>query len=431
MGLMALCNGPWTLPLDRDILATHYGEVRRTFRHHVRPTRRQIHPLLGSFTQFLQLPLELQQHILSFCDSATLFQLMHVSSTTRDEAKKLFWSEPTTRYYIRGFWPLAGGYIGHTSDDVEALALMQHIEIDFRGMPSILFAGWDDGELEWVDPDRKDIPNDSVDQVIAMFWETLRLRFPRVTHVVLSDTALDDPGAPPPNELVQLAHGSPASIAVAISSLNRESRHPQVSRYLWQQVRCDGSPTTWELVDSAWTPRRVFPPLNVFSGPVGLYRRLHKLEEIYIGMLGARPLLSYQATEAYYLHIRRGPCVCPFPKCGRQFELPGLWTAHIIEVAHDDVHEGEVPPPPCETLRSLLERHTSSMVLLNQRMAEERSRMEAAWGAEGSQQRTDATREFLQQLLHDPLYARQKAPEESFIWGQYQLSMEKENIYDE
>lgn len=55
---------------------------------------------------------------------------MHVSSTVRDEAKKLFWSESTTRYHIYGYWLFSGGYPAHACHDSESLAYMQYIEVD-------------------------------------------------------------------------------------------------------------------------------------------------------------------------------------------------------------------------------------------------------------------------------------------------------------
>jgi hypothetical protein len=272
--------------------------------------------LLGSFTQFLQLFLELQQHILSFCESATLFQLMRVSSTTREEAKKLFWSEPTTRYYIHGFWLLTGGYTGHTTDDVEALALMQRIEIDFECLPSILFTAWEDGDLQWLDKDREGLPSDYSEQQVAKFWATLRRRFPAVTHVILSDQRLRDPGAPPPDELTQLAQGAPDTISTAVSSLQREDRHPQLSRRLWQQIYGEGSSSTSKLVDLSWTPRRVLPPLKELAGPVGTHRLQLHHQGKYIYKDSARRILLIQATEAYYLHTHVVHASAPFRDAG-------------------------------------------------------------------------------------------------------------------
>jgi hypothetical protein len=66
---------------------------------------------------------------------------------------------------------------------------------------------------------------------------------------------------------------------------------------------------------------------------------------------------------------------------------------------------------------------------MRQQMADERERLQAAWGEEGSQQRTDATHVFLQQL-HGPLYACEKFPEESCLWRGYQEYMNDEDMYD-
>ena len=128
-GAYIVPKGPWTTSLNWNTLATPDREIRSTFHHHVQ---------LGescqqgsSFPQFMRLPVELQHHILGFCDDATLFALMHASSNTRDVARKLFWSAPDTRYLIEGEWLLEGGFIGFTLRNVEALACMTHIEVDF------------------------------------------------------------------------------------------------------------------------------------------------------------------------------------------------------------------------------------------------------------------------------------------------------------
>jgi len=157
-------KGPWATLLDWDLHATDDGETHTPFRHHVRPGRKKRHTSKGGFPQFLHLALELQQHIISFCDGATLWQLMCVSST-RDEAKKLFWSDSTARYHIWGWWLLAGGFPGHTYDDLEALGRMQYIEVDFDIVRSILNSGWEDGSNYGIE----DPPEGYAEQQIARF----------------------------------------------------------------------------------------------------------------------------------------------------------------------------------------------------------------------------------------------------------------------
>lgn len=121
-----LTSGPtWTDPLDWDLLTTISCEKLELFARHVR--------LLSdpkwtpSFLSFPCLPLEVQVHILTMCDSATLFSLMHVSTTMRKEASKLFWSDPNVWYTIEGSWLLSGGLAGDTYYVVRALQYMQRI----------------------------------------------------------------------------------------------------------------------------------------------------------------------------------------------------------------------------------------------------------------------------------------------------------------
>ena len=320
-------KGPWITSLNWGLHATVDGETRTPFHHHIQAGQEQTDDSSnGGFSRFPHLALELQQLILSFCDGATLWQLMRVSSTTRDECKKLFWSEPSTRYYVRGWWLLAGGYPGHTHDDLDALARMQYIEVDFDGVSSILGSGWEDGVLKFSSNSAEDLPRNHMEQQMARFWTTLRRRFPRVIDVVLSDTRYDDHGAPAPKELTQLAGGSPHGISTGVSCIQTDDkrRARPLSRHFWRQTRRDNNPSTWELVDPAWTPRSVLPPLSEHSGPLGEYWRLiYEEDDRYFYLHFARQLLAIQATEAYYLHTRQAPCVCPFPECGLQFELPG------------------------------------------------------------------------------------------------------------
>lgn len=149
---------------------------------------------------------------------------------------------------------------------------------------------------------------------------------------------------------------------------------------------------------------------------------LYEENDHYVYLINARQLLPLQATEAYYLHTRQTPCVCPFPECGLQFELPGQWAAH----ARDSAHNGDVPLPPCESLRAAFEHHDMSLKLMRQRIGLERARMREEWGEVGSQQRIYAKEQFLKQLRDDPLHEGDKAPEESSMWRRYQRDMNGE-----
>lgn len=57
---------------------------------------------------------------------------MHVSSTLRDEASKLFWAHPDAFFLVESHWLLQGGYPGPTHWDTAFMAYVQNIEIAYE-----------------------------------------------------------------------------------------------------------------------------------------------------------------------------------------------------------------------------------------------------------------------------------------------------------
>ncbi|KAH3994944.1 hypothetical protein HBI56_164580 [Parastagonospora nodorum] len=415
-------NGPLTPCIDWNLLATVYGGTRRAFCHHVRAEQPGIVASNARFPHFLRLPLELQRHIFTFCDSASLFQLMHVSSPVRDEAQKLFWSKSTTRYHVYGYWLFSGGHPAYSCHDPESLAYMQYIEVDFDPYTPPTFSGWDGRKLRYL-LESENVSSGYVDKKFAEFWSTLRSCFPSVIDVVLStEYGSHDFGSPAPFELTKLADECPETISVTVSGLlnpkPHSTRYP--SRRVWQKTRHKHSSSSWRLGDTAWTRQSIFPPMKKFAGPVGSYVGLAYNEQKLYRLSWARPLVMLQATKVYHLHFRPRPCHCPIKECGQEFEAPSQWVAHFIESEHNPK---ELCLPPCEPLQDLFKLHDASLALLDQRINCTLASMQAAWGKEGSQQRNEVERAFLQQLQYDPLYAEGKAPDESSLWRNYQLAM--------
>lgn len=112
------------------------------FAHYVQPNTVGLEKLT-SFPLFPLLPRELQLHVIDYCSQATLYQLMQVSSITRDKAKQLFWSHQEARYRVDGEWLLTGGFTGHTYDATDFLANVQQVELHFASMDSFTF-DWPD-----------------------------------------------------------------------------------------------------------------------------------------------------------------------------------------------------------------------------------------------------------------------------------------------
>jgi hypothetical protein len=412
-GAYIVPKGPWTTSLNWKTLATPYRETRSTFHQHVQSGD----DISGSsFPQFIRLPVELQRHTLRFCDGATLFALMHASSTTRDEARKLFWSDPDTRYLVEGGWLLRGGFIGYTHDDVEALACMTHIEVDCSevDLPRHLVSYEDKRPWHRIQPTDEDMQ-----QGVERFWSTLCQVFPRAVDIVLSEDIPFDTAAPVPFGLVSLAKGCPVKIRVSLSALQRDANHyVRVTRRRWQ-----GASNAWKIVDLEWARQSVLPPPKIFRGPVGAFHYIDYSWELECYLHFARQLLVIQATEAYYQQAGRGPCVCPAPGCGLRFELPGQWAVHVVDA---NGHQDDLPPPPCQALQAQFKNHFARLDGLKQQRADMLEKLRQEWGEDGSQQRSNATEAFLYQLQYDPLWAQRCSPIESDIWCRYQREMNDE-----
>jgi hypothetical protein len=408
-------RGSWTTELDWNLHATHDGEIHVPFQFYVRP--RDGHQRAESFLQFLQLPAELQIAIFHHCDSAVLFQLMRVSSKTRREAEKLFWSCPDSWVQIDGPWLLAGGFSGHTYNAIDFLARVKQVEVQFGGLGPLSHNAWEDGVRQYA----KRPPDHIRDQQINKFWQTLQWRFPCATNVVLSGLSGDDAGVPPPAAYTITAEKCPSRIRTSVSCLQPiTGHHARKTRTLWRQTRPDSSQlATWEVVTLDWTRQIVLPPHRTFSGPVGAFCRIGYYHSLCFYRHFASQLLLIQATKAYHLHPDQRPYICPFSGCSLQFELPGQWATHMIDIGHDP---GEIDPPG-ELFRISFKDHFARQARIEQQYVDDMADLRIQWGKEGSQQRMDAEQAFLTQLQHDPLYTHEKPPEESVIWLHYKRTM--------
>ncbi|KAH7396094.1 hypothetical protein BKA66DRAFT_566603 [Pyrenochaeta sp. MPI-SDFR-AT-0127] len=409
---------PCTDPLNWNLYASFPGETYVPFQEHVQPE--QTCQLEAFFPQFLQLPTELQLRILGFCNSATLFQLMHVSSAVRDEARKLFWSDPGSRYVVHGAWLQAGGFSGHTLYAIDALAQMKHIEVNFGSGGPFKHNSWGDGKLKWTRVPTTEVAERQADA----FWQTFQRCLPCATDVVLKNFGNIDAGEAAPAGLTMLAERCPARILASTSCLQKEAgcRH-LLRKSLWHQVWPDhNQPATWELVDSFGdTTQSVLPPARTFYGPVGAFIRLDYNWQCLCYLYSARSLLLIQAIEAYYTKNPQAPFVCPVSECDFRFETPRAWALHASDVNHTIELK-----PPNETLEALFSEHDARLARTNQEIADDTARLRLQWGEEGSEQRKNIEEDFLYQLEHDPAYTQEKPPRECAIWLRYQREMNNE-----
>ncbi|KAF2820794.1 hypothetical protein CC86DRAFT_374124 [Ophiobolus disseminans] len=411
-------RGPWTGKLNWNLRATYRGETYVPFHVYVQLDNTH-QPSARDFRQFTQLPAELQLQIFCYCDSAVLFQLMHVSSATRRKAEKLFWSCPDLWWKVDGDWLLAGGFSGHIYYAIDFLASAKQIEVEFSDLGSFSHNAWEDGERQYAKP-----PPDHVrDQQIHNFWQTLQRRFPNATDVILSEWTADEAGTPPPAGLRITAGKCPTRIRTSVSCLQKVAKYPrQETRSLWRpRYPSSNQLGAWEVVTLDWTRTSVLPPHKKFSGPVGAFCRIgHDKYQNYCMQSAIRVLRIY-AIEAYYLQNRQSPSACPFPGCGLQFALPGQWAIHAIDARHDEGID-----LPSKQLRSLFQDHSARLARIQQQCTDAMEGLRSEWGKEGSTQRTEAEHAFVSQLQHDPLYTHEYPPRDSSIWRRYQREMNNE-----
>jgi hypothetical protein len=409
-------EGPWTAPLNWDLHATTFGEAHIPFALHVKTASTQ-----PTTFQLMRLPKELQFQVIHCCDNATLFHLMHVSSWTRREAGKLFWSDSDVWYLIHAPWILAGGFAGHTYYDVEPLAHVQQIEMDFGRDYSIMRnldrRVWRDGRSHLVPVSAT--PDSVMEQRIHGFWQLLQRKFPGATSVVLSETRRETENFGLPDWLTLMAEKCPAGITTFVSILRTQVEYPMLAkRSLWHIRSRDGTRVIWERINPNWRRKSVLPPVKEFRGQVGEFYRIGYWDKCVAYLNWARRLLLIHAVEAYHLKTGRELKVCPAIECSWQCDIHGQWASHAIDVGHDlDI---VLPSPELETLFA---QNQARIRLLKEKYSAELIRMRSRWGKEGSKDRVDAEQAFLNQLQHDPLYTHEYTPRESAIWQSYQSTM--------
>lgn len=348
--------GPWDKPLNSDLHINWEGEPQIPFALYVQlRSVLETHMACTPFPQFCLLPVELQRHILFFCDAPTLFQLMQSSSSTRHEAKKLFWSNPDTWYCIDGCWLHHGGYAGTTFEDLSSLIDVRRVNICFHNLEP----------RDWTKPKHRDemdkVPHDNdneyilkatdeilqgIEDEIRQFWRLLQDLCPHLTHVLISTKARRrDPWDSPQSFLVRFLQLCPAGINVSVSLgqgpsyLSDPNSKSRMERSLWvlhdNTADLDGIADQWEKLLTDWTPQIISLPPKKLQGPVGAFERtLYRLEQSYMRER-ATELLLIDAIERHHFHQKHEPFACSAPECTVSFNAPGEYFEHAIKTCHD------------------------------------------------------------------------------------------------
>jgi hypothetical protein len=400
-------KAPWKLPLDWKKEVNHTGEPRVSFPRSVRSELTPAHIPSAFFSSWQDLPLELQNHTISLCDRPTLYALMQCSSALRCEAKKLFWSDPNAWYFLSGKWLLDGGYAGETHHTLAFLIHVERVEIHFDYMSSMF---WNQDGKRQVDSHPEE-PY-SIEGRIHTLWQSLQIRCPRVTHVIVTETRQCDANEPLPHELATILRMPPPGISVTVSILRKIRNSIHLERSRWQRV--DGR---IELVERNAMWRTVQPPPKVFRGPVGAYQQVyHTFGRVHEQRFATR-YICIEARERHHFDGRNEPFTCIRSDCNVRLEKSGDWIVHALATNHDTELNH---PVPLEEHKDVLERREVYLKQMHEQdINEPLARMSEAWGEPGDEGRAIVQWAWWDQLENDPLYAHGKPPAECSTWQQF------------
>ena len=406
----AIAEGNWQRPLDFSLHSATQGELSVPFSRHVH----QLNPTLSeaSFQQFTRLPAELQLRVFRLCDPATIFQLMHTSHHTRTEAKKLLFSDQEAWYHVDAHWLLRGGYPAHTKYDLDFLACVEQLNVDFGWMHERTWMTRE-ASREWggTEEEAVAIAFGGMDELIQDFWRTVRYRLPKLKSIILSDdkdrSETPDDIQLPPDVYRKVGQMCPSSINVFVYLLQGDgSLRRRMKRKLWRLVNNKGVTNTntiqeWQLCTNHPRPD-IIPPYKVWRGPVGIYEDCYAKAYDVAFQKAAVRVHRIAAMERCHFYGSHKPFSCPAAECDAFFKQPEEYTSHVIETKHD--------------LTAKLPEHIESAFAENNtrldRLAEIARELERPflewWGKYGSEERKVAEKEFIHQLEHDPLYAQDK-----------------------
>jgi hypothetical protein len=401
-------EGYWREPLDPTIAMTQKGRFYKHFHQLVCPAPDSTAPGV-SFHQYIELPAELQLRVLELCDAPTLFQLMHTSRHLRAEAKKLFFSNQKTWYYLSAD-SLLEGCPAESIYDIEFLACVEQLDLECSGATEDCLTGrmrdmayWAEVQLEF---DEKD------------FWQIVRRLFPRVKRVILSQESRSPLDKDPVACCYQkLAQACPQDIDVSICATETEEDAVgrRRKRVCWRlragQEDVDAGTTLErdELLKSPLMP--VVPPQKACRGRVGKFLRSAALWNKLNGQCFAVPMHRAAAVEKHYFEKQYEPFSCSLTNCDAWFEQPDQYTTHLLATRHGKEEEA---PGQFETVFT---ENSKRLERLKNDHREAQCRFWDWWGTEDDAETLSmAKKEVMDQLEHDALYMQNKPIAEHGLW---------------
>lgn len=410
-------QSPWTKPLNWNRYMVYTGEERIPFHQYVQPSSTQP----SKFQQFGQLPIELQFHILAFCSTPTLFQIMRVSSTLRTEAAKLFWSNSNTYYLIKSDWLFRGAYPGDTHYEPSFFTYVQNVEIEHEEIQDDI-----------IGPLRSGGESDIQHGVVRGFWKTLETKFPMLRKVIITQNWLPRSDRKYNNIISYcvkiLAQSCPSNIDVSINV--QENKTPILTNGIVQLPTSMRRQSVYQpTLYGSWTKATPYPnrrtismPIKKFSGPVGEFEK-----KFYIGfgLFQRRIALGFLIVEAIDRHYFDKEIVetfsCIETGCDAYFEKAGQWTLHALQthgfemIGTEYVEEYVLAMLP-KKLRERFREVENDLIVRIDELTMQLKRVSDDWNEESGKKRRIIESEWINQLENDEAWATGTEARESEPW---------------
>jgi hypothetical protein len=401
-------EGYWREPLDLTVALTQQGRFYKHFHQLVRPAPDSTTPEV-SFHQYIELPAELQLRVLQLCDAPTLFHLMHTSRHLRAEAKKLFFSDQKTWYYLSAS-DLLDGCPAESIYDIEFLARVEQLDLECSGNTEEWLTGSMLNMTHWAEVQREFDEKD--------FWQIVRRLFPRIKRVMLSQESRSplDKG-PVARCYRELAQACPQDIDVSIFAAETEEDAVgrRRKRVCWrlragqEDVDADTKLEQDELLKSPLMP--VVPPRKACRGRVGMFLKSEAIWNKYNDQRFAVQMHRAAAVEKHCFEKRHEPFGCSLASCDAWFEQPDQYTTHLLATEH-----GEEEDAP-EHFKTVLTENEKRLERLKNDQREAHCRFWDWWGTEEDAERLSmAKKEVMDQLEHDALYMQNKPMAQHGLW---------------
>jgi hypothetical protein len=413
---------PWKEGLNWDLYATRMWEKRIPFHSYVYPDAVPDY-LLGqvlSCTQFGALPAELQFRILAFCSANTLFQLMHVSSTLRREASKLFWANSKAYFHVDAYWLLEGGYPAYTYWDLSFLDHVQNVEIEYEAHADTTIYPYHDGG--------KELQQDT----ITTFWNSFKKTFLNAKRVIINscmeDSAWlenDEPVTPPLRALMQACPPGVEAYVLIVeeqrpfmdTSLPAPLTRTKWQRSMYQLV----AGSVWVENGSNKDRNTILMPMKKFNGPVGEHERLQYDESRILLQINALwPLMLEVVARDHVKGRKRDSFSCPSHRCDAHFAKAVEWIVHAAESHPQDWSEFDILPT--ET-RAVFKNRARALEQCLEDINTRYNKIRDEWHKEEGKNQGEIERGWIEQLDNEEAWYTGEKGSESRLWRQFVMTM--------